>query len=312
VATEAHKFEVGAFVITATVIGVGVAIWLGASRFLEDTQRFTTYYSESVQGLDPGSSVKYRGVPAGRVEGIEIAPDGDLIEVVMALDVKASKELKGDPSMRATLELSGITGLRYIEIDRRSGDALNQSPTLTFKPPYEVIPSARSSFKAIQAALADIYDRFMQFDLPGISSDARSTLQAANQLLRDERIDALMTNAKAASQSANTLAHDLTALTAKFEPVATNATQASAEAKTLLANLNKSVNGKQLGDVIEQINRLTQSTQQFLVALESAVERVNRTAGNLQSLTDEVRGQPSLLLFSQPPAPQRSTDGSGQ
>jgi phospholipid/cholesterol/gamma-HCH transport system substrate-binding protein len=312
VATEAHKFEVGAFVITATVIGVGVAIWLGASRFFEDTQRFTTYYSESVQGLDAGASVKYRGVPAGRVETIAIAPDGDLIEVVMALDVKASKELKGDQSMRATLELSGITGLRYIEIDRRSGDALNQAPTLTFKPPYDVIPSARSSFKAIQSALADIYDRFMQFDLPGISADARSTLQAANQLLRDERIDALMTNAKAASQSANTLANHLTALTAKFDPVATNATEASAEARTLLANLNKGVNSKQLGDTLERLNRLTQSTQQFLVALESAVERVNRTAGNLQSITEEVRGQPSLLLFSQPPAPQRSTDGSGQ
>ena len=155
-ATEAHKFEVGVFVIAATLIGVAATIWLGASRFFQETEHVVRYFSESVQGLDPGAAVKYRGVPAGRVDTIGIAPDGELIEVHMEIDVKAAKALKRDPSLRATLELSGITGLRYIEIDRRSGDALNQAPTLTFKPPSEVIPSARSSFKAIQNALGDV------------------------------------------------------------------------------------------------------------------------------------------------------------
>ena len=66
-ATEAHKLQVGIFVIAATLIGVGTAIWLGASRFFENTSLMVTYFSESVQGLEPGSAVKYRGVPAGRV-----------------------------------------------------------------------------------------------------------------------------------------------------------------------------------------------------------------------------------------------------
>jgi ABC-type transporter Mla subunit MlaD len=312
VATEAHKFEVGIFVIAATVIGVGVAIWLGASRFFEETQHFVTYYSESVQGLDPGAAVKYRGVPAGRIESIEIAPDGDLIEVVLDLDVKAAKALKGDNTLRATLELSGITGLRYLEIDRRSGDALNQAPTLTFKPPYDVIPSARSSFKAIQSALADVYEKFMQLDLGGISADTRTALQAANQLLRDERIDALLTNFKATSQSTNTLAKNLAVLTAKLQPAVHNATQATADAKKLFANLSQGVTGKQVGDAINQLNRLTQTTQQFVVGLQSTVERLDRTATNLQSLSEEIRGQPSLLLFSQPPPVAHPTDRSSQ
>ena len=75
-ATEAHKFEVGIFVIIATAIGIGAVVWLGASRFFQETQHFVTYFSESVQGLDPGSSVKYRGVPAGRVDTISIARPG--------------------------------------------------------------------------------------------------------------------------------------------------------------------------------------------------------------------------------------------
>lgn len=84
-ATEAHKYRVGVFVIVASIIGVATVIWLGASRFFEETERAVTYFSESVQGLDPGASVKYRGVPSGRVATIHIAPDGELIEVIIDL-----------------------------------------------------------------------------------------------------------------------------------------------------------------------------------------------------------------------------------
>jgi len=301
VATEAHKFQVGVFVIGATVIGIAAAIWLGASRFFEESKRFVTYFSESVQGLDPGASVKYRGVPVGRVDGIHIAPDGVLIEVAMDCDVDVAKALKADDTLRATLELSGITGLRYIEIDRHTGDALHQSPTLSFKPPAELIPSARSSFKAIQVALEDVYDRFMQLDFHGISSDTREALQAANQLLRDQRLATILTNVETASASTTVLTKNLQTLTTKLGPAIDNATQATAEAKAMFASLNQSVTGKQLTATIERVDHLAQSTQQFLAGLQTTVERLDRTATNLQSLTEEVRGQPSLLLFSAPP-----------
>ena len=85
-ATEAHKLQVGVFVIAASVLGVAAIIWLGASRYFEDTETMATYFAESVQGLDPGSAVKYRGVPSGRVKHIRIAPDGELIEVILEID----------------------------------------------------------------------------------------------------------------------------------------------------------------------------------------------------------------------------------
>jgi len=312
VATEAHKYQVGIFVIVATVIGIGAAIWLGASRFFEKTQTFATYFSESVQGLDTGTAVKYRGVPAGRVGAIRIAPDGDLIEVVMDVDTSVAKVIKGDDAMRATLELSGITGLRYIEIDRRTGDALNQAPTLTFKPEYELLPSARSSFKAIQNALGDVYDRVMQLDLGGISGDTRAALQAANQVLRDPRVDTMLTNFKEASESASKVTKDLREVTMKLAPAAENASHATAEAKQLFASLNQNVKGKDLGDAIEQINRLAQSAQQFVIGMQATVERLDRSVSNLQSLTEEVRSQPSLLLFSAPPGQRRPAEGKSK
>lgn len=309
-ATEARKVQVGIFVLVALVLGTTTLIWLGASRFFEDTHTMVAYFGESVQGLDPGSSVKYRGVPSGRVERIGIAPDGELIEVVMAINRKNTEALKRDPSLRATLELSGITGLRYIEIDRRTGDALNQSPALSFTPGYDVIPSARSSFRAMQTALGDAYDKFMQIDLAGMSTDARATLQAVRSLLTDRRLDALLTHFEGTARSTEQVANNLQNMTAGVQlgPAVQQITAATAEARRLLANLSESGITTQLSTTLEQVNRLAFATQQAVVAMQAAVERLDRSLGTLQSLSEEVRSQPSLLLLSAPPEPRQPAE----
>jgi phospholipid/cholesterol/gamma-HCH transport system substrate-binding protein len=305
---------VGVFVIVAVVIAVGAAIWLGASRFFEETKTFVTYFPESVQGLDPGAAVKYRGVPAGRVERIEIAPDGTLIQVVMDVDTSVAKALKGDVTLRAQLELSGITGLRYIEIDHRSGEALNQAPPLSFEPAYELIPSARSSFKAVQTALGEVYEKIMALDLSGISADARATLQSANHLLSDQRVDTLLSNFAAASESTQRAAKNVEAMTAgvKIAPAVENATEATQDAKAVFANLKKGVNPQELRQTLDQLNQLTMGAQEFVIGLQTTLERLNRAVSSLQGLTEEVRHQPSLLLFGEPPAAQRVPEGGGQ
>ncbi|MCK6553378.1 MlaD family protein [Candidatus Binatia bacterium] len=311
-ATEARKFQVGLFVLTAVTIGVAAVIWLGASRFFERTDEFVSYFAESIQGLDPGAAVKFRGVPAGRVAAVRIAPDGELIEVRMDVDDAAAEVIRRDPSLRAALELSGITGLRYIEIDRRTGQALDQSPALTFEPPAELIPSARSSFKAVQSALGDVYDQFMAMDLPDLANQARNTLQAADSLLRDQRIGTVLTNVESVSRSASDLTRNLETMTRNvaLAPAVANATEATAAARDLFANLTSGPTAHQLNDALEQINRLAQSAQQVVLGMQYTIERLDRTVDNLQTLTDEVRSQPSLLLFSAPPASGRTRRGA--
>lgn len=304
-ATEAKKLRVGVFAIGALVLGVGGLIWLGASRFFEDTVSFVTYFSESVQGLDPGSSVKYRGVPAGRVADIRIAPDGNLIEVVMDVKSDFVWYLVNDPTLRTQLQLSGITGLRYVEIDRHIGDALEEAPHLTFEPRYQLVESTRSDFKAIQSALGDIYERIMSVDLPGISTDVRAALQSVNQLLQDERVAAVLTNLEQTSAAATKVAVNVERMTTGVDlaPAVENATAATAEARDLFANLNGETR-QQIGEAAEQFNRLAESTHQLVTGLQLTMDRLDRTVGSLRTLTDQVREQPSLLLFSAPP-PQR-------
>jgi phospholipid/cholesterol/gamma-HCH transport system substrate-binding protein len=309
VATEARKLQVGTFVIGATLIGVGAAIWLGASRYFENASYLVTYFSESVQGLEPGSAVKYRGVPAGRVEKIDIAPDGDLIQVLMSIDVEFAQSVREDETLRAQLQLSGITGLRYIEIDRQTGEALKGSPELSFNPPYPLIPSTPSSFKAIQEALADVYNKIMAVDVGGISSDIRSTLQSVDHLVRDDRVQRTLTNLAEASDSAGRLTKNLDVMTRDVDvkPAVRDLREASAEAKALFADLRGSTSN-QLRGTLSDVDDLAHTTQQFFVNLQFTMERLDRTLTNLEQLTADLRQQPSRLLFSSPPSPHRPAD----
>jgi phospholipid/cholesterol/gamma-HCH transport system substrate-binding protein len=310
-ATEARKFQLGVFLIAAMVIGVAALIWLGASRFFEKTEHVVTYLEESVQGLEPGSAVKYRGVPAGRVEHIRVAPDKVLIEIIMSTRPEFAQLIAGDVSLRAQVELAGITGLRYVEIDRHTGDALWNHPQLNFEPPYPVVPSVPSSFTAIEIGLKQIYDRVTEFDFEGISTDIRTTLQSADTLLRDERVGDIMTNLKNVSHSADRVTKNLDRLTGDLQlgPAVENLTQATAEARDLFSDLQSGASGTRLRNALTAIERVAESTQQVVIGLQYTVQRFDRTVASLERLSEEVRNQPSRLLFAEPPPPRRPGDG---
>ena len=81
-ASQRTKFALGLFVTCGIGIACFAIIGLGVSKFFEKGRYYATYFNESVQGLDVDSPVKYRGVSIGRVEGITVAPDAKLIQVV--------------------------------------------------------------------------------------------------------------------------------------------------------------------------------------------------------------------------------------
>ena len=58
------------FVLAALLLGVAAGVIFGVLRRGQTAVRLETYFSRSVQGLDIGAPVKYRGVQIGRVKRI--------------------------------------------------------------------------------------------------------------------------------------------------------------------------------------------------------------------------------------------------
>ena len=113
--TNKTAFAVGLFIIAGIGIAITAIIWLGMSNYFETGQNHVAFFDESVQGLDKDSPVKYRGVSIGRVQSVGVAPDGTLIQVVLTIE----DDLKVESDMYAQLKSVGITGIMFIEIDRK-------------------------------------------------------------------------------------------------------------------------------------------------------------------------------------------------
>src|SRR5689334_7389258 len=125
--TATNHWKLGLFVIVAVLAAAGTVFWLAARRFQRDSLQAISYFDESVQGLDVGSPVKFRGVVIGTVSDITIAPDHRHVQVTSDIYIDAltrlglyipkrnNGEVFIDPNMRVQLAAAGITGVRFLQ-----------------------------------------------------------------------------------------------------------------------------------------------------------------------------------------------------
>jgi len=68
---KANYFKIGLFVLSAVALALVGIVVLGAGTLFERSVLFETYIDESVQGLDVGAPIKFRGVKVGTVKQID-------------------------------------------------------------------------------------------------------------------------------------------------------------------------------------------------------------------------------------------------
>jgi paraquat-inducible protein B len=172
--SKVNPAKVGLFVVIGLLAAVAIVVAIGARHLRRRTVDYFTYFNESVQGLDVGAPVKFRGVTLGVVGDIDIAPDHRTVEVKLDLDVAEIERLglavRGandkpeflvPPDLRAQLGSQGITGVKYVAIDFFDVKA-NPPPALAFRPPALYIPTAASLMKNLEDAVAKAADSLPQ------------------------------------------------------------------------------------------------------------------------------------------------------
>ena len=271
---------------------------------------YTTYFDESVQGLQVDSAIKYRGVEIGKVQSIKVAPDYRLIEVVMKID------LEGDlPNQTvAALTSAGITGIVFIELDRiKPGELLN-SPKITFKSSYPVIPSRRSGIGRFLADTGIIMQNIKDIDIKGISNQLKNTSKAIEDFVGGKRVNNIITHLESTSANLDqTMAGiNKTFAEGKVDKAVNETMGILSDARKLIGQAKNEIDALKLQEkanrtdvLLEDINK---KAKVITNELQDTSEHLRVTSENLQRLSESLTKNPSQLIFSKPPPPRKAME----
>lgn len=281
-ARQVSNFMIGLFVTAGIIIGISVIIWVGASRYFEKGSMYVTYFDESVQGLQKDSMVKYRGVDIGRIVTINVAPDNKLIEVVMKIDLK---DHLGENTI-AQLRAVGLTGIVFIELDRRDSQVSEISPKIDFTTKYPIIPSRSSEIRQILTGIDKVIDKINKVDFPGISDQIKATAKSADNFLAGSRTNRIMSNLESSLAALDKSMTQLEKIASAgtLEGTLKEAGQTLAEVRPLILVLKNGVIDKiskiDFQGISEQIKATAKSADNFL-----ADSRTDHILTNLESST---------------------------
>ena len=286
-------FKIGIFVISAVVIGIIGVVVLGVGTIFQKKSIVETYIDESVQGLDVGSPVKFRGVPVGRVEQIsltsaEYATKREYVVVRMSISSNMfqfpvndprSPQLKQalDRGFRIRIAPQGLTGVAYLEADYLDPER-NPPLEIDWQPYYPYIPSTRSRITQLSEAVERILRNFSDIDIAQLSQTIDKSLVAMTKLAENANLDKI-------GAQANALLNELRETNRQI-----NALVSNPELKTAIADASASA-----GRARQIIERAEKPVNQMLTDLPQATESLSRLVKRLDSAATDLPETSSQL-----------------
>jgi len=316
--SASKEIKVGVFVLVSSALLFGGVITLGSGRFFRDTQVIETAMDKSVEGLQVGSPVKFRGVPIGEVSTISFAdrlypkPDDGSREfdykspVVIRMKVRVdvfgpeqselfTKDIaRGvDEGLRARLRSAGLTGGVFVELELVE-KAEREAQALTLKTDYPFVPSAPSRFDEVLERLNRVSGQLASIDFEKIGGGFKDAAQQLNALL-GERAPALLADAGTfiAEMRASNEALRKLLVDPRLEKALDNAASISTD---LRVSLPRAV--REYSELGAGLNAAISNEEYDIRRLLWALRE---TAENLEAISERARQDPPHLLFSKPP-----------
>jgi len=307
---KSSKFLIGLFVITGVMMCVFIIIWVGAADLFMKGSNYVTYFDESVQGLQADSAVKYRGVEIGKVQSIKVAPDQQLIEVAMKIDLSADLQYRTTAQLRTL----GITGIVFIELDRLKKSDRSSSPIINFKTVYPVIPSRPSEISRFLSDTDAIMQNIKNIDIKGISDQLKNTSKAIEDFVGGKRINNIITHLESTSANLDQAMARInkTVAEGKVDQAANETMGILSDARKLIGQAKNEIDALKLQEkadrtdvLLEDINK---KAKVITNELQDTSEHLRVTSENLQKLSDNLTRNPSELIFSKPAPPRKAME----
>jgi len=315
---RANPTAIGLFVLGAIVLGiVGIAA-LGSSQLFSSRTTFISYFDESVNGLDVGAPVKFKGVPIGQVTDIRLRVDLEdetfqvpvLYEINLdpvtdttgaTLDLSDRELLREqvDEGLRAQLQLeSFVTGKLYVELTYVSQPEPPQYAQQEDR--YPEVPTELSPLAKLGEEASGLVTSLRSFDVSTINENLVQLLVKANTKLDQLDMAEINRSILATIESVQDLVEsDEVRGALRDVPQLTNQLgETLADTRTLVQRLNESVDptaeelkttGKELRATLQSMRQTMQKMNESMSTDSGIGYQMQEALANLSEATEALR-----------------------
>lgn len=309
--TRANYFKIGVFVLAGFFLLAGALIYLGAGNMFRPRIYLETYVDGTVQGIDLGSPVKFRGVQIGRISKVDFCfniygpqPDNERLDYVyleMEVDVQVFRGMftedispvvaqAVEQGLRVKLQPQGVTGLNFAELNYVADPAQFPPLRIWWTPRHHYIPSAPGTLTSLVDSLNRIMDTVGALDVGRTLRDAEQAMEAFTSMSRK----------------------------LEGEVGGLQLAQTSAELRALLADIKAKLDdfpaerlGADAGEVLKSLIEMSAQMRDAAAKIESnpllskkaaqgIINDAQATAANLRELSESLRENPGQLIFGRP------------
>jgi len=315
---KANPTLIGLFIVIGVALGVIGLLLFSSSKFLAHTRQCIVYFNESLNGLNEGAPVKYRGVTIGSVKRVMVrfnqATNDYAMPVIIELEEKLINQRLGEPTevfteraleerinrgMRASLQSESlVTGVLYVDM----------RPTPKPAPPvfhqlvklYPEIPSEPTQIQ-------QLFNNLGSLDIKGIETNLNLLLTRLETVLgglRTGEISAGVTNMILSAQrliDSPEFTNSLAALHAtldqyrllgeklntRVDPLADSVTNSLAEASRALV---------QIRGAAENLRTMVAPDSPLRDNLDLALQQVAGAVQSFSALADFLKQHPNALI----------------
>lgn len=314
---EASKALIGVFVVGAVALAVTGAVLFGSGSYFSKLETFVLYFDGSVDGLNVGAPVKFRGVRIGSVKDIKVIFNSEnlslSIPVFIDIDLNSISRLDNGSNykpditsvmiqkgLKARLVMQSlVTGRLEINLDFFPDKPVK----LAKKTAHPEIPTIRSSFQEFSRALEKMpIEKILNKMLSAIegiekvvhSPEAMGSMREFHQAVIDIRkfVMTADTNLKKTATLLNTTLADtqklVVSIDREIKPLKSDVERTLKTTRTAAYKAEKA---------FENIRKTTSKDSELHRKFDEALDEFTLAARSMRFFADYIERHPEALIY---------------
>ena len=315
---KANPTAIGLFIVVGVALGAIGLLLFSSSKMFSRTYDGIVYFNESLNGLNEGAPVKYRGVTIGSVKRVMVSYSQDTNDYAMPVIIEVEQKLiqerlheqigaftqasiaeRVKRGLRASLQTESlVTGVLYIDM-RYSPDAP--------PPVYHELEKRYPEIPSEPTQIQQLFNSLASLDIGGIGTNVNALLLRIESKVDSLQVgelqkgitnllgalDRLVSNAEITNDliAVRTTLNEYRLLAEKLngrvDPLADSLTNSLAEAKDAL---------RQMRGAVENVRTMLAPDSPVRNGLELALQQLGDAAQSISTLAEFLNRHPNALI----------------